>query len=195
MKPGLVQLHLALARGRALSWANVCWCLSSALLLTVAAGCGSEPAAAASSGAAASASSKPASAPALPGEGAEKLPEAPKSVFQAKLATGRDPFFPHLSRGPAKAAEAAISTPRLPTISYLKLVGIRPGTTRPMALINRTPFAPGEEGDVSIVVSNQPNKTEVQKVRIRCVEIRRESVLISIAGEDGVKELRMAQAK
>ena len=66
---------------------------------------------------------------------------------------------------------------------------------RGSSLINRTPFAPGEEGPVSIVLSNQVNKAETQKISIQCLEIRRDSVLISIAGEDGVKELRMAQAK
>jgi hypothetical protein len=64
-----------------------------------------------------------------------------------------------------------------------------------MALINRTVLAPGEQADVSIVVSNQFSKAEIQKVNVRCLEVRRDSVLISIAGEQGVKELRMAQAK
>ncbi|MFO1500681.1 MAG: hypothetical protein U1G07_20235 [Verrucomicrobiota bacterium] len=64
-----------------------------------------------------------------------------------------------------------------------------------MALINRTPLAQGEEADVSVVIPNPSSKPEVQKVAIRCVEVRRHSVLISIAGEQGVKELRMAQAK
>jgi hypothetical protein len=83
----------------------------------------------------------------------------------------------------------------MPAISYLKLVGIRPGTIRPMALINKTPLAPGEEGDVSIVVSNQMSKAEVHKINVRCLEVRQDSVLIKIAGENGVKELRLAQQK
>ena len=48
----------------------------------------------------------------------------------------------------------------LPLVSYLKLLGIRPGTARPMALINRSPFAQGESGDVVIVMTNQASKTE-----------------------------------
>jgi hypothetical protein len=83
----------------------------------------------------------------------------------------------------------------MPPSSYLKLVGIRPGTTRPMALINRTALGPGEEASVSIVLSNQLPKLEVQKVNVRCLAIRRDSVLISIEGEEGVKELHLAQAK
>ena len=117
----------------------------------------------------------------------------PKSVFQLGAQSGRDPFFPDSTRGTAKTEGALAS--RLPLVSYLKLVGIRPGTTRPMALINRTAFAPREEGDVSIVVSNQFGKAEVQKINIRCLEIRRDAVIISIPGEEGSKELRMAPGK
>ena len=84
---------------------------------------------------------------------------------------------------------------RQPAVSYLKLVGIRPGPTRPLALINRTPFGLGEERDVAIVLTNQMSKAEVQKISVRCLEIRRDSVVIKIAGEHGVKELRLAQAK
>src|SRR5690349_21140541 len=58
-----------------------------------------------------------------------------KSVFQNAPESGRDPFFPNSKRRAVKVTEAA-ATPRLPLHSYLKLVGIRPGTDRPMALIN-----------------------------------------------------------
>jgi hypothetical protein len=115
---------------------------------------------------------------------------SPRSMFQLGGAeVGRDPFFPHLSRGTGR--ESLDSAP-LPLQSYLKLVGIRPGTARPLALINRTSFAPGEEGDISIVVTNHSH-VAVQKINVRCLEIRPDSVLISIAGEPGVKELRLAQ--
>ncbi len=95
----------------------------------------------------------------------------------------------------AKATPESAPVPQVPLVSHIKLFGIRPGTDRPMALINRTPFAPGEEGDVTVVIGSESNRPEIQKVNIRCLEIRRDSVLISIAGEVGVKELRMAQAK
>jgi len=115
------------------------------------------------------------------------------SVFHAGPDSGRDPFYPNAHRGPVKNSESAST--RLPLLSYLKLVGIRSGTTRPMALINRTAFAPGEEGEVPIAVTNQLNKVEIHRINIRCVEVKLDSVLISIAGEEGIKELRMAQRK
>jgi hypothetical protein len=114
-------------------------------------------------------------------------------LFHLDPKFGRDPFFPGSRLGPDGADESMAV--RLPLVSYLKLLGIRPGTTRPMALINRSPFAQGESGDVVIVVTNQASRTELQKVNVHCLEIRRDSVLISIAGEQGVKELRMAQAR
>jgi hypothetical protein len=83
----------------------------------------------------------------------------------------------------------------LPAVSYLRLVGLRSGTTRPLALINRTSLAPGDEASVPILVTNALNKVEVQKISVRCVAIRRNSVLISIAGEEGVKELHLAHGR
>jgi len=117
-----------------------------------------------------------------------------KSVFHTGAEAGREPFFPKSNQDLAKNNETT-SMRTQPTLSYLKLLGIRTGTTRPLALINRTTLAPGEEGDVPIVISNQAGKAAVQKVSVRCLEIRQDSVLISIAGEEGVKELRMAQRK
>jgi hypothetical protein len=102
---------------------------------------------------------------------------------------GRDPFFPQWNRG---ASQDALEAAPLPLFSYLKLVGVRPGTKRPLALINKTSFAPGEMGEVAVQITNQ-NRTVVQKINVRCLEIRHDSVLISIAGEPGVKELRLAQ--
>ena len=46
-----------------------------------------------------------------------------------------------------------------------------------------------------IVVSNQTSQVQMHKINLRCLEIRHDSVLISITGEDGVKELRMASRK
>ncbi len=117
----------------------------------------------------------------------------PKSVFQADLPSGRDPFYPGASRGQTKNGVAA--APQLPLANYLKLVGIRPGTTRPLALINRTTFAPGEEGEVSVVVPNTLGHPEVQRVNVRCLEIRRDCVVVSIAGEEGTRELHMGEPK
>jgi hypothetical protein len=170
--------------------------LAGLLLAAALAGCGTDPVSPGANAAGGRAANAPAVSSAS-GPGAistNGVATVSQSVFHVGAQSGRDPFFPDSTRGTAKASEGA-PVSRLPLFSYLKLVGIRPGTTRPMALINRTPFAPGEEGDVSIVVSNQFSKAEVEKVNIRCLEIRRDSVVISIAGEEGLKELRMAQGK
>jgi hypothetical protein len=162
--------------------------LASVLLCVALAGCGSEPAAPPKA-----ALPETTAAAAAPGKSTNTLTAA-KSVFHAGVDSGRDPFFPNSNRGLAKKSETA-PMPMLPSVSYLKLLGIRPGTNRPLALINRTALALGEEGEVPIVVGSDSQKTEVHKVSVRCLEIRRDSVLISIAGEEGVKELRMAQRK
>lgn len=166
-----------------------------ALLASLLAGCSSQPSPS-SSAAHGATGGKAAAGAVKPSESADSAADgsAPVSVFNLGPKRGRDPFFAYAA--PAASEQVvAVPEPQLPLISYLKLVGIRPGTSRPMALINRTPFSPGEEGPVSIVVSNHFSGVEVQKVNIRCLEVRRDSVLISIAGEQGVKELRMAQAK
>jgi hypothetical protein len=158
------------------------------------AGCGSKPPAQSAAPAATPVKlPAAASAPAQSGKSTNALAEL-KSVFRIDARKCRDPFFPQLTRAAETSAVEAASI-RLPLVSYLKLVGIRSGTARPMALINRSAMSPGEEVDVSIVVSNQTKKAEVRKVLVRCLEVRRDSVLITIAGEEGVKELRMAQRK
>jgi hypothetical protein len=118
-----------------------------------------------------------------------------KSVFHLGPQAGRDPFFPNSQRSQANVATEATPIVQLPIQSYLKLVGIWRGAASPMALINKTPLRLGEEGDVSIVISNQVGKAEVQKISVRCLEIRRDSVLVNIAGQPGAKELRLAQRK
>ena len=163
-----------------------------ACLMALLAGCGSKPAPSSNS-AGAGASKTLAESGSLEAKDAVQAP-IPRSVFHAGKDAGRDPFFSSTTA----VAEANPDQPapvRLPIVGYLKLLGIRSGTSRPMALINRTSLAPGENADISIVISNQFSKAEVQKVNVRCLEVRRDSVLISIAGEQGVKELRVAQVK
>jgi hypothetical protein len=117
-------------------------------------------------------------------------PAAEPSVFQAEgPATGPDPFFPQIDRS---AGVTAIDSAPIHLSSHLKLVGIWPGEKRPLALINKTSFSPGQAGEVAILLTNQ-NQTTLHKIQIRCLEIRRDSVLISISGEPETKELRLAQ--
>ena len=117
-------------------------------------------------------------------------------AFFERRPNGRDPFFPASVRLPRVASDSQLTNqpPRLPLSSYIKLMGIRPSKTRPLAMINDTLFEPGERGDVSVLIPASSGSNDVQKVRIRCLEIRGETVVIQIEGESGVKELRQPVA-
>ncbi len=112
---------------------------------------------------------------------------------------GKDPFFPRTTRLPKTATASADTAtsemvPRLPLSSYVRLTGLWPSKNRPMALINKSTFEPGERGSVTIVITNSPGTTETRTVQIRCLEVRHESVVITVEGETGVKELRMPES-
>jgi hypothetical protein len=105
---------------------------------------------------------------------------------------GKDPFFPLTQRIPsaATADPAAVETkPQLPLSSYLAITGLRPSATRPLVLINDTIFAPGEEGTVQVTIPLSQGGEETHTVRIECLEIGNDSVLIRVDGEPGYKRL------
>lgn len=118
------------------------------------------------------------------------------ALFDDASENGRDPFFPTTARRakPAAAEEKAAEPqmPAQPLVSYLKLNGVRPSKTRPMAIINKSIFSPGELGEVTIAVPKAAGTNEVLNLQVRCLEIRSQSVVICIEGEPGTKELFMA---
>ena len=93
----------------------------------------------------------------------------PQSVFVDEAGTGKDPFFP-LSTRRTKRVETGKPLPVRDYSTLLKLTGIA-GGARPIATINNRTFAVGEEQDVPI---------EGGKVKIRVLEIREKSVLVSV---------------
>jgi hypothetical protein len=115
-----------------------------------------------------------------------------KALFEDR-SDGRDPFFPHSSRRKQAAAQVsgAAPKPRLPLSSYLKLTGLVLIKNEPSAWINGYMFSPGERGIAKVSFTNTHNAVETQDVQLRCLEIRKDSVLISVEGESGVKELRV----
>lgn len=121
----------------------------------------------------------------------------PKSAFDP-LSGGKDPFYPRTARLPKTTTtndnSTATARPRLPLSSYLKLTGLWPSKTRPLALINKTILEPGERGPVTIVFTNTPTTSGVQTVQVTCVDIRKESVVIRIEGESGTTELKLPVA-
>ena len=107
----------------------------------------------------------------------------PKSVFVAEGATGKDPFFPNSTRLHKKAPDdTGKSQPIKEDFSRsLKLTGIT-GGAKPIATINNLTFAVGEEQEV---------KFEGRKFRIRVLEIREKSVLVSVEKQSEPVELRL----
>lgn len=117
----------------------------------------------------------------------------PRSVFSTNVNEGKDPFFPESGRRVREIAERA-SAQKAPQpvrvgIEHLKLNGLWPSKTRPLALINKTPLAPGEEADIAVAVTNAQKKVEQRKIAVRCVEIRKSSVTVSVEGMPGIQEL------
>ena len=106
-----------------------------------------------------------------------------KSVFDDRLKTGRDPFFPNSTRLANKAPVAPVvpdagTTPTPPPPAQLILKGI----ANQFALINNQTFAVGETHIV---------KYPGGQVKIKCVEIGAGSATIVIDGETEKKVLRL----
>jgi hypothetical protein len=112
--------------------------------------------------------------------------EIPKSVFIDDIKVGRDPFFPNTARRSGKPRVAAIPNDGLtpsPSKNFsdqIKLKGILGSATRRLVLINNHTFAVGEQAEV---------KTSDGKVRVRCVEIRERSVIVTLPGDTQRREL------
>jgi len=87
---------------------------------------------------------------------------------------GRDPFFPKSNRPYASIAPVTPTKQPLSVTAELKLSGISGSVEHPLAIINNKTFEIGEEGDVS---------SGSDRVRIRCLEIKPESVVVQfVAG-------------
>ena len=116
----------------------------------------------------------PASAGATNSAGA--VLEHPRSVFitPASPKEGRDPFFPGSMRPFATAAKTNATTVVVDVAAGLALKGFSELAGHRLAIINNHPFEPGESGDVA---------TPEGRVRIRCLEVRKDSVVVEIAGE------------
>src|SRR5580765_3088011 len=103
----------------------------------------------------------------------------PQAVF-ADGATGKDPFFPNSIRR-MKRDDTGKQQPTRDLSGLLKLTGIA-GGVRPIATINNLTFAAGEEQDV---------KVEGGKLKIRVLEIREKSVVVSVEKQPLPIELKL----
>ena len=127
----------------------------------------------------------PAATPAAPAE-----PELPKSVFHFPVSpqdSVKDPFFPQSTRLRSKPPQVASVTnaPPPPVVIELELKGISGTPDRRLVIIasegySRT-FAVGEEGELP---------TGNGKKRIRVVEVKIDSAVVLLDGEQRVLKLR-----
>lgn len=104
----------------------------------------------------------------------------PKSVFiiPSTPQEGTDPFFPKAYR----RAEPVVRSPTPIATSDLHLKGFSGTSDNRLAIINNHTLATGEEADLTL---------GGRRVRVRCVEIKADSVVIEVAGQR--QELRLRQ--
>jgi hypothetical protein len=109
--------------------------------------------------------------------------EMPKSTFTIPRSPdeGRDPFFPNSARLFAAVASKAITLPVATTSAELLLKGFSGPSNQRLAIINNRTFSSGESGEV---------RTSNSRVRVRCVQINEDSVIIETNGERRVLRLR-----
>jgi len=98
----------------------------------------------------------------------------PKSVFVDDPRLGKDPFFPKSTRRVSNHQTPDLSNvSQDPVDGTITLQGLSFVGGRKLALINKRTLAEGEEMDV---------RTKNGMARLKCVEIRERSVVISIRG-------------
>jgi len=108
-------------------------------------------------------------------------PEAPipKSEFISDPKQGKDPFFPRSTRLAMLAAPAKQGTV---DSSALVLQGISGPANRRLVIINKVTFEKGEAGEVTMPYG---------RMRIRCEEIKDESVVVTFGEPPRRLELRL----
>jgi hypothetical protein len=112
---------------------------------------------------------------------AAELP-VPLSVFDAGATPTKDPFFPLSTRQPFP--QISTNAPAF-SASCLTLKGISGAANGRLAIINNRTVAVGEDTEVT---------TSSGKVRIRCVEIKENSVMVRIAGQSEVMEVALRKS-
>jgi hypothetical protein len=112
-------------------------------------------------------------------------PAIPESVFNVPQdpSQGRNPFFPDSTAGFAQAPKPVTNAaPKALEITGLTLNGITPLGPKRTAMINYRTFEPGEEGEIKLPKGG--------RLLIKCLEIRNDTVLISIGSERRELSLR-----
>jgi hypothetical protein len=111
-------------------------------------------------------------------------PEIPKSVFMIPSTPqeGKDPFYPRSTRLFASVVIPAASTTHAPSPTVeLQLKALSGTSNSRLAIINNHTFAVGEVGEVV---------TNTGRFQVRCLDIKEDSVLVLVGGEQRVLHLR-----
>jgi hypothetical protein len=109
---------------------------------------------------------------------------APVSVFVMPRTPqdGRDPFFPHSMRPYGPIAPVQTNAPAIVAAIEVRLNGISGSSEHRLAIINNRTFDKGEEAEI---VSGSTRS------RIRCLEIKTDSVIIQLIPSGERREIRM----
>lgn len=125
----------------------------------------------------------------VPSEGAdaeEAEDKIPKSVFIDEVGFGLDPFFPNSERRlavPEEGDNGSLVPEKPSLISLLHLKGLSANSRRPFAMINNVPFSLNDERRVKL--------EDGTTLRVRLLEIRQRSVLVSVEGQRTPVELKI----
>jgi hypothetical protein len=110
-------------------------------------------------------------------------PPNPQSVFvmPAGPPEGKDPFFPHSTHPYISGHAAPTNQVAAPITAELHLNGISGPPDHRLAIINYKTFDAGQEQEVN---------TNAGKIRVRCIEIQPDAVIIQIGTERRILHLR-----
>lgn len=155
---------------------------------------GSSPARAQSAGAAGTGTGTGDTEPSAADTGAETDPmPMPAVEFNPDRSAVFDPFFPdsEYHKPVEKEETGVIAKPPPNPYEHLEVRGIISGATRRLATINNYTFAVGEV--ISVRVPGPDGKGE-QMLRVKCLKIRRNSVVVMIEGQSKPGELFLKSA-
>jgi hypothetical protein len=109
-------------------------------------------------------------------------PEIPQSVFIIPTTPqeGKDPFYPRSMRLFTSVTVTATNQPTVIAVE-LQLKALSGPPDHRLAIINNHTFDAGEEGEVA---------TNAGRVRIICLEIKDDSVVVLVGGERRILRLR-----
>jgi hypothetical protein len=114
------------------------------------------------------------------------VPPATLSIFVTNDTAAKDPFFPQRQLFDGNSTGKTPS-PRPVRVESLVLKGIIGPPEKRFALINNATFAPGEQLEIRVDVD--------RKVTVKCVEIRKDTVVVEVvnAGSTERRELKIAR--